>query len=68
MRTLLILGVAIFIIGSIVAILDLLDVFPLPFLDHPFSGALALMILGISMIFIAQAREKTGNRKSKPSS
>jgi hypothetical protein len=68
MRTLLISGVAIFIIGSIVAILDLLDIFPIPFLDHPFSGALALMILGISMIFIAQAREKRESKKSKPSS
>ena len=58
MKTLLMLGVGIFITGAIVAILDLLEVFTISWLHQSFPGALALMIIGITIIFFAQARDK----------
>ena len=57
MRVLRILGMILFLVGAVVGLLDLLDVWNISKLNNPFYGALSLMILGISLTFFTQAKE-----------
>jgi hypothetical protein len=58
MRILRGVGLILFILGAIVAILDLLDMIQLGRSDNPFYGALALMVAGISLTFLSQSGEE----------
>ncbi|MCB0685688.1 MAG: hypothetical protein KDC53_04160 [Saprospiraceae bacterium] len=58
MRSLRFIGLFLFIVGAVVAILDLLDVIQVAKRDNPFYGALALMIAGISLTFLSQSRDQ----------
>ncbi len=58
MRIVRAVGMIMFIVGAIIAILDLLNVILLQSIDNPFYGALILMILGISLTFFTQAKEQ----------
>ncbi len=55
MNTLRVLGMVLFIVGAVLAILDLLDVIGWEFKANPFYIALGLMIVGISLTFRSQA-------------
>lgn len=58
MRSLRFIGLFLFIMGAVVAILDLLDLIQMARIDNPFYGALALMIAGISLTFLSQSSEE----------
>ena len=58
MRSIRAIGLVLFILGAGVAIVDLLDVIEVAQRDNPFYGALALMIAGISLTFLSQARDE----------
>ena len=59
MRSLRLIGLFLFIVGAIVAIVDLLDMIQVAKRDGPFYGALALMIAGISLTFLTQSSEES---------
>lgn len=58
MNTLRILGLVLFVLGAILAILDLLDIVTFRQFGNPFYIALGLMIIGITMTFKAQVQEQ----------
>ncbi len=58
MKSLRLIGLILFILGAVVAVLDLLDMFEMARRDNPFYGALALMIAGISLSFLSQGSDE----------
>ena len=54
MKTSLVVGMVLFVVGAALAIFDLLDIIGVDFVANPFYIALALMILGISLTFRSQ--------------
>jgi len=51
-------GLVLFVLGAIIAIIDLLDMFDFASHDRPFYGALALIIAGIGLRFLGNVSQE----------